>query len=619
MYQSPWLHRFSTLSLLLFSSLQASADIHFHDHDEGLFSFVTHPEIKAPRWKVNVTEPELVSPGYWFVAPFEFIDQKEPGNGWVGPVIYDGQGELIWSGVELSNNWDAIDFKISRIRGEDLITFLVQREGDGYILDHTYQVREKVHIGTLGVDFNSHEFNFIDDGKRAIVMDEGRRDATPEQALAVGYNDSCIGLFNGFKELDTTTWTLVFEWSSFEHVSLNESSFLEGGVDKMCGDFWGWDFVHLNSVDKDHNGDYYVSGRHTDSIYKVSKDDGHVMWRLHGRQEPEGEWSMGDLSFSRQHNVRFRGFNGTHEIITILDNAKSESKQAATHENSRGLTIALQVDDRVATIVQSIEHPYGPGSYAPRRGNYQLMANDHIFMGWSEQATHSEHSADGKLLMEATMATEWLGSYRSYKFDFVGLPTRPPRAVSAAYPSTARNSTTTMVHLSWNGATEVARWNLYKTTETGNPMIQIGSKSRTGFETIIAWDGYASYVMAEAIDKTGKAVGRTEIMKTLGPGNNHAMSAAVAEEMYWLQELHGENESWKNNNVYAPRSSAYSLFVWLVGVVCGAVSLFVAWRLKLRGYLRGVRTPDYHSLSLEHDDGEMGQGYHKEGTRDIII
>ncbi|EME49134.1 hypothetical protein DOTSEDRAFT_142820 [Dothistroma septosporum NZE10] len=617
MRPSPCFSLSLTLSTFLLSSQQVSADVHFHDHDEGLFSFVTHPEIRAPRWKVNITEPELVSPGYWFVAPFEFIDQKEPGNGWVGPVIYDGHGELIWSGVEFSQNWDAIDFRVSRIHGEDLITFLVQREGDGYILDRTYEVREKIHVGTLGVDFNSHEFKFIDDGKRAIVMDEGRRDATSEQALAVGYNKSCIGLFNGFKELDTATWTPTFEWSSFEHISLKESSFLDGGAEKMCADLWGWDFVHLNSVDKDQNGDYYVSARHTDSIYKVSKDDGHIIWRLHGRQEPEGEWDMGDLSFSRQHNVRFRGFNGTHEIITILDNAKSESKQESTHENSRGLTIALQVEDRVARITQSIEHPYGPGSYAPRRGNYQILPNDHVFIGWSEQATHSEHSADGKLLMDATMATEWLGSYRSYKFDFVGLPTRPPRAVSAAYASTARNSTTTMVHLSWNGATEVDSWRLYKTTETGNPMIQIGSKSRTGFETAITWDGYASYVMAEAIDKTGRAVGRTEIVKTLDPPND-AMSAAVAEELYWLQGVHGQNKSWKNSNAYRSRSRGYFFGVWLIGAFCGASLVYVAWRLRLRGYLRGTRFSDYHSLA-EHDDGEMGRRYPKEHSRDIII
>lgn len=140
-------------------------------------------------------------------------------------------------------NWDVIDFKMSNVRGEDLMTFLVQREGNGYILDNTFEVREKVKVGTLGVDFNSHEFYFMDNGKRAIVLAEGRRDATKEQALAIKYEKNCRCLFNGFKELDTRTWEPLFEWSSFEHIPLEESTFLDGGVDRLCNDAWGWDFV----------------------------------------------------------------------------------------------------------------------------------------------------------------------------------------------------------------------------------------------------------------------------------------------------------------------------------------------------------------------------------------
>lgn len=192
---------------------------------------------------MNITEPDLVTPGYWFVAPFESIDQREPGNGWIGPHIYDGSGELVWSGVSMNENWDVIDFKMSNVRGEDMMTFLVQREGNGLIVDNTFQVRETVDLGTLGVDFNSHEFYFIENGNQAIVMDEGRRDATKEQALGVKYEKDCKCLFNGFKVLDTKTWEPVFEWSSFEHVSLSESTFLDGGVERWCNDLWGWDFV----------------------------------------------------------------------------------------------------------------------------------------------------------------------------------------------------------------------------------------------------------------------------------------------------------------------------------------------------------------------------------------
>lgn len=370
---------------------------------------------------------------------------------------------------------------------------------------------------------------------------------------------------------------------------------------------------HLNSVDRDHNGNYYVSARHTDTIYKVSKDDGHVIWRLHGRQSADGEWDMNGLSFSRQHNVRFRGFNGTHELISILDNANGQDEQHPTHDSSRGLVIALKTDEerKSAAIVSTIAHPDGKGSYAPRRGNYQVLENGHIFMGWSEQATQSEHTEDGKLVMEASLATEWLGTYRSYKFPFVGQPAYPPKAVSAAYASEYRNTTSTMVHVSWNGATEIDSWNLYKTTETGAPMVKIFSKKKTGFETAMVWEGYASYVIVEAVDKDGQVVGMSNIAKTLEPPEE-AMSAAVAEELYWMQEMHGENDGWRNKDVYATaeRSFSTSLLIFFFGVVCSVVAFIAVWRLRARGYLRGVRFPRYQALADQEQMGDEEEGEH---------
>ncbi|KAF2161829.1 hypothetical protein M409DRAFT_58898 [Zasmidium cellare ATCC 36951] len=610
MQHRSWLKSSLALPLFLLSPLQAAADIHKYDKDSGLFSYVTHPEIKAPRWKVNITEPDLVTPGYWFVAPFERIDQPEPGNGWIGPHIYDGNGELVWSGVSMTENWDTIDFKMSNVRGKDMMTFLVQRTGNGLIVDNSFQLRETVDVGTLGVDFNSHEFNFIEDGTKAIVLSEGRRNATKEQALGVKYEEGeCVAMFDGFKVLDTKTWKPLFEWSSFDHVALNESTFLDGPIKDLCTSPWAWDFIHLNSVDRDHNGDFYVSGRHTDTIYKVSKDDGHIMWRLHGHQKDDGEWDAKGLSFSRQHNVRFRGFNGTHEIISILDNAHGQDKQHATHDFSRGLTIALKTDvePKTAGIVQAIDHPLGHGNYAPRRGNYQLLPNGHVFMGWSEQATQSEHTEDGKLVMQATLATEWLGTYRSYKFPFVGQPAHPPRAASAAYMSEYRNTTSTVVHVSWNGATEIASWNLYKTTESGSPMIKIFSKEKTGFETAMVWEGFAAYVIVEAVDKSGNVVGRSNIAKTLEPPED-AMSAAVAEELFWLQEISGENDGWRGKDVYVPipaeRSFSVSLLIFFFGVVCSVAAFIVVWRLRAKGYLRGVKTQRYQALADEEKLGD---------------
>lgn len=523
------------------------------------------------------------------MAPFETIDQRDPGRGWVGPHIYDGEGELVWSGAEAAENWDVLDFRVSNVRGEDRMTFIAQKTGQAWIMDNTYQVREQIHIGSLGFDLNTHELHFIEDGTKAIVMMEGKMDSTEEQAHAVGVEGTCKGLFNGFKVLDTTTWDTVFKWSPYGKVGLEESTFTEGGVAGKCADVFGWDYIHANSVDKDQDGNYYVSGRHTDTIYKISKDDGRVIWRLNGGPGPLNDFDMGQprLSFSRQHNVRFRGFNGTHEFISILDNAKGQDEQKATSENSRGLVIALRVTELPlqASIVSVIEHPLGHGHYAPRRGNYQVLDNKNVFMGWSEQATQSEHSPEGKLLMEATLETEWLGTYRSYKFPFKGYPKEPAAAHSAAYASESRNSTTTLVHVSQNGATEIKSWNMYKTTESGSPKIKVFAKEKTGFETSLAWDGYASYVIVEGIDKHGKILTSSGIVKTLLPGRED-LSAAVAEELYWMQEVHGENAAWQGNDVYAASSRAiagFSVIIFLFGAIVSAGLLVLVSRVRSRG------------------------------------
>ena len=67
----------------------------------------------------------------------------------------------------------------------------------------------------------------------------------------------------------------------------------------------------------------------------------------------------------------------------------------------------------------------------------------------------SEHSADGKMLMQAKLATKFLGTYRAYKFEFTGMPDDLPDVVGKAVSVKTGGGTQTEVHVSWNGATEV--------------------------------------------------------------------------------------------------------------------------------------------------------------------
>ena len=107
-------------------------------------------------------------------------------------------------------------------------------------------------------------------------------------------------------------------------------------------------------------------------------------------------------------------------------------------------------------------------------------------------------------------------SYRAYKIPWIGQPKQPPNVYSAAF-ITGKDTITTMVYVSWNGATEVASWRRCESDAQGQDLRQLGKAARKGFETIIIHDGFAKYVVVEALDKDGDAIGRSRVIQTIEP------------------------------------------------------------------------------------------------------
>ena len=44
-----------------------------------------------------------------------------------------------------------------------------------------------------------------------------------------------------------------------------------------------WDAYHMNSIDKDYDGNYLVSIRHLNALVKIDKNDGSVIWKMGGK------------------------------------------------------------------------------------------------------------------------------------------------------------------------------------------------------------------------------------------------------------------------------------------------------------------------------------------------
>ncbi len=129
-----------------------------------------NPDIECATWKVTVYDEDALAPGYWFVAPYEQNGYRKPGGSWIGPHIYDGSGDLVWSGSALFNHINVMDFGVMNVAGEDLLSMSYAVEGKGYILDRGYEVRQTVFEGITGLTYNMHDFRTVEDGNHFLYL-----------------------------------------------------------------------------------------------------------------------------------------------------------------------------------------------------------------------------------------------------------------------------------------------------------------------------------------------------------------------------------------------------------------------------------------------------------------
>lgn len=48
--------------------------------EEDFFHFVTRPDIRALKWNITVYDDTALAPGYWFIAPYALLGQKQRGE-----------------------------------------------------------------------------------------------------------------------------------------------------------------------------------------------------------------------------------------------------------------------------------------------------------------------------------------------------------------------------------------------------------------------------------------------------------------------------------------------------------------------------------------------------------
>lgn len=375
------------------------------------------------------------------------------------------------------------------------------------ILNEKYQVERKIPLRRdLGV-FDIHEFNVLPDGQTALVTIYLSEEISLWEFDRS--NETTFLELGGFAELDMNNADVLYDWRSYNQVPLTETvhyhpnSKLEGPP--------GWDYVHINSVDKNEAGDYLISMRFTNTLYLVSGVDGHIIWRLGGQKN--GDFAQ-EFNFSKQHDAKFLESNGTRHVISFLNNASDEEFQ----EENISSALIVEVESGTAPMTARVLRRYNrpDGDLTRLRGNAQVLPNKNMFVCWSQGGYISEHSEDGDVLMSARFTSPRYSSYRGYKFEFVGRPTTPPDMVSSVWGTDETNLVTTF-WVSWNGATDIARWNFYAQASQFDKPVFVGNVSKTDFETMFIASGYLDWVSAEAVDRDGNVLGTSQVQRTQFP------------------------------------------------------------------------------------------------------
>ena len=161
------------------------------------------------------------------------------------------------------------------------------------------------------------------------------------------------------------------------------------------------------------------------------------------------------------------------------------------------MILSLNTSSHTATLVKAYRHH--PPLSAQVEGSMQLLPNGDAVVGWGSEPYFSEYSASGEKLLDA----RWPGASNSYRTLFtntwVGQPDYPPRG------AVVRDT----VYASWNGATEVARWEVLAGSTAGGLTV-VAAHPRSGFETAITLGkSYGAYEV-RALSATGAVLGTSK-------------------------------------------------------------------------------------------------------------
>ncbi len=381
---------------------------------------------------------------------------------------YEGQPALTW--------WQGRVLSLGFGQGEDLV------------MNSRYQTVARVHGGN-GLRADLHDFQIAPGDVAYITAFNPIR---CDLASVKGARDGTI-IDTAIQEIDMKTGLVRWEWHSLDHVAAEES---EAEAPSTATP---WDWFHLNSIDPEPDGNILISARSTWAGYQLEAGSGKILWRLGGLKS---SFKMGPgTETAWQHDGRILAGRRGHVLRRRLQPAGPRASLARVR-------IKLDLKTHEARLAAAYTHP-NPPLLAASQGNMQTLADGNTVVGYGGVPEISEYAADGSLLFDAHLPFE-MAFYRGFRYPWSGRPASPP-ATLASLNNTGEE---TIVHVSWNGATEVASWRVLAGKRPGSLAVQT-TMPASGFESSTTLPKKHAYVAVQALDSAGHMLASSRTVKVI--------------------------------------------------------------------------------------------------------
>src|SRR5262245_7572530 len=416
--------------------------------------FRTLPDLRPTPFCVAVRRGAKVADEDILVTPRP--DPKRNPHEQFGLMLISNDGKLLWY---MRRPYKVHDLKPVTYHGQPALAFFERDSSGGYyeLLDQQYRSIVRIRAGG-GIPTDEHELQLTPDGMAYLGSDPVKRGNITDYVV---------------REIDPASGSARFEWRARGNVALGDS------YAARAHDGTPWDYFHGNSIDPPTASapPTAVSPPHPAAIYGIDRRTGKTQWILGGKRDQFHLARHPKWVFCTQHDVR----RLSGDRLLIFDNGGTHiagSPRCPVHP-ARVLLFKLDPAHHRVKLLRSISSvglaQSGGGFLSGWVGSAVPQANGDMLVDWGSIPRVSSIGRDGR---EKLVLRLRYWSYRAAPTRWVGRPAGVPAMVAK------RNNGHVTIWASWNGATEIKRWQVLAGRDP-NALSPVGSAPFEDLETRI--------------------------------------------------------------------------------------------------------------------------------------